>query len=110
MLKKLTDDLIDSSKQRDAKQEEAVNACKYKKISLKNRNLTNLFSVIQNSGTHMENTILGSFSSTLIGFIIMNNKNNEAAARRYLRNGKFAEMVAVLMQYYEFLNLTVSVS
>lgn len=29
MLKKLTDDLIDSSKQRDAKQEEAVNACKY---------------------------------------------------------------------------------
>lgn len=28
-LKKLTDDLIDSSKQRDAKQDEAVNACKY---------------------------------------------------------------------------------
>lgn len=66
--------------------------------------------MLQNSGTHMEFTILGSFTSTLIGFIIMNNKNNEAVARKCLRNGKFNEMVAVLKQYYEFLNLTVSVS
>lgn len=58
----------------------------------------------------MENTILGSFTSTLVGFVIMNNQNNEMIARRYLRNGKFTEMVAVLKQYYEFLNLTVSVS
>ncbi|KAG5683260.1 hypothetical protein PVAND_012551 [Polypedilum vanderplanki] len=90
MLKKLTDDLIDNSKQRDAKQEEAVNA------------------LIQNSGTHMENTILGSFTSTLLGFVIMNNPNNEMIARRYLRDGEFKDMVAVLGQYYEFLNLTVS--
>lgn len=66
--------------------------------------------VIQNSGTHMENTILGSFTSTLVGFVIMHNPNNEAIARKYLRTGKFKDMVAVLMQYYEFLNLTVSVS
>ncbi|CAG9802963.1 unnamed protein product [Chironomus riparius] len=89
-LKKLTDDLIDNSKKRDAKQEEAVNA------------------LIQNSGTHMENTILGSFTCTLLGFVIMNNPNNETIARRYLRDGKFETMVVVLKQYYEFLNLTVS--
>ena len=70
----------------------------------------NLSVVIQNSGTHMENTILASFTSTLIGFVIMNNRNNEAAARKYLKDGKFRDMVSVLMQYYEFLNLTVSVS
>lgn len=58
----------------------------------------------------MENTILGSFTSTLIGFVIMFNPNNENIARKYLRTGKFKDMVAVLMQYYEFLNLTVSVS
>lgn len=66
--------------------------------------------MIQNSGTHMENTILGSFTSTMVGFVIMNNQNNEINARKYLRDGKFKDMVAVLMQYYEFLNLTVSVS
>ena len=66
--------------------------------------------MIQNSGTHMENTILGSFTSTLVGFVIMNNQNNEMIARKYLRDGQFKEMVAVLKQYYEFLNLTVSVS
>lgn len=40
----------------------------------------------------------------------MFNPNNEKIARKYLRTGKFKDMVAVLMQYYEFLNLTVSVS
>lgn len=72
--------------------------------------LKNVYLVIQNSGTHMENTILGSFTCTLLGFVIMNNPNNEMIARRYLRDGKFETMVVVLKQYYEFLNLTVSVS
>jgi hypothetical protein len=58
----------------------------------------------------MENTILGSFACTLLGFVVMNNPNNESIARRYLKDGEFKDMVAVLAQYYEFLNLTVSVS
>lgn len=58
----------------------------------------------------MENTILGSFACTFIGFVIMNNPNNEAIARKYLRTGEFKDMLAMLKQYYEFLNLTVSVS
>lgn len=58
----------------------------------------------------MEHTILASVTSILIGFVVMENKNNEQAVRKFLRDGNFTGMVGTLMQYYEFLNLTVSVS
>jgi len=58
----------------------------------------------------MEHTILASVTCILIGFVVMDNQNNEQAVRRYLRDGTFTGMVGVLMQYYEFMNLTVSVS
>lgn len=68
------------------------------------------FIVIQNSGSHMEHTILASVTSILIGFVVMDNPSNEQVVRRFLRDGKFCGMVETLMQYYEFMNLTVSVS
>lgn len=83
------------------------------KFSRKNvKVLSNIFSrlVIQNSGSHMEHTILASVTSILIGFVVMENQNNEQTVRRFLRDSKFTGMVGTLMQYYEFLNLTVSVS
>lgn len=58
----------------------------------------------------MEHTILASVTSILIGFVVMENQNNEQTVRRFLRDSKFTGMVGTLMQYYEFLNLTVSVS
>lgn len=58
----------------------------------------------------MEHTILASVTSILIGFVVKDNQNNEMVVRRYLRDEKFTGMVGTLMQYYEFLNLTVSVS
>lgn len=58
----------------------------------------------------MEHTILASVTSILIGFVVMNNQNNEQVVRRSLRDGKFTGMVETLVQYYEFMNLTVSVS
>lgn len=58
----------------------------------------------------MEHTILASVTSILIGFVVMDNENNEQVVRRYLRDGKFTGMVGTLKHYYEFLNLTVSVS
>lgn len=83
----MTDEILDNAKQKS--QDEAV---------------------IQNSGSHMEHTILASVTSILIGFVVKDNSNNEQVVRRYLRDGKFTGMVGTLMQYYEFLNLTVSVS
>ncbi|CRK87628.1 CLUMA_CG001424, isoform A [Clunio marinus] len=93
MIKKMTDEILDNPKERDAKQKTADEA---------------VTTLIQNSGSHMEHTILASITSTLIGFLVMDNQNNEVVIRRYLRDGKFTGMVNTLMQYYEFLNLTVS--
>lgn len=58
----------------------------------------------------MEHTILASVTSILIGFVVMDNPSNEDVVRRFLRDGKFSGMVETLMQYYEFMNLTVNVS
>lgn len=58
----------------------------------------------------MEHTILASVTSILIGFVVMDNQNNEIIVRKYLRDGKFTGMVGTLVQYYDFLSLTVSVS
>lgn len=58
----------------------------------------------------MEHTILASVTSILIGFVVMDNQNNETIVRKYLRDGKFTGMVSTLVQYYDFLSLTVSVS
>lgn len=58
----------------------------------------------------MEHSVLASVTAILIGFVVMDNKNYEAQVRKYLRDGKFSEMVDTLNQYYDFLNLTVSVS
>lgn len=58
----------------------------------------------------MEHTILGSIASLLVGFLITSHGNNEIEVRRHLRNGEFSEMVGTLEKYYEFMNLTVSVS
>lgn len=66
--------------------------------------------VIQKAGNHMEHTILGSIASLLVGFLITSHRNNEIEVRRHLRNGEFSEMVGTLEKYYEFMNLTVSVS
>jgi hypothetical protein len=66
--------------------------------------------VMQHSGSHMEHTILASVTSILIGFVVMENQSNEQVVRRFLRDGKFTGMVETLRQYYDFMNLTVSVS
>lgn len=87
----MTDEILDNPKERDAKQKSQDEA------------------VIQNSGSHMEHTILASVTIILIGFIVMENENNEQIVRQYLRDEKFSGMVGTLMQYYEFLNLTISV-
>lgn len=58
----------------------------------------------------MEHTILASVTGTLIGFVVMESQSNEKVVRRFLRDGKFTSMIDTLVQYYEFLNLTVSVS
>lgn len=58
----------------------------------------------------MEHTLLASYVSLLIGHIITESKPYEMQVREHLQNGKFIEMVQILDKYYNFMNLTASVS
>lgn len=72
--------------------------------------LFSLNAVLQKAGNHMEHTLLASYLCLLVGHLIMDCKTNELQVRGYLRNGKFDEMVQILEKYYNFMNLTASVS
>lgn len=69
-----------------------------------------LFAVLQKAGHHMEHTMLASYVCLLIGHLIMDSDRHQAKIRTYLKNGQFAEMVQILEKYYNFMNLTASVS
>lgn len=66
--------------------------------------------VLQKAGNHMEHTLLASYVSLVIGYLIMDSPAHQRIVRRLLRNGRFTEMVLVLEKYYTFMNLTASVS
>lgn len=58
----------------------------------------------------MEHTMLASYVCLLIGHLVIENKEHENAIRKYLRNGSFEQMIQILEKYYNFMNLTASVS
>jgi hypothetical protein len=58
----------------------------------------------------MEHTMTASYVCLLIGHLVLDNKDNKRNILQYLKNGKFTEMTSILGKYYNFLNLTASVS
>lgn len=54
--------------------------------------------------------MLASYVCLLIGYLVIDSKSNETSVRQYLRDGSFDQMVQILGKYYNFLNLTASVS
>lgn len=58
----------------------------------------------------MEHTFLASYVCLLIGNLMMECKEHEMIVRKILRNQSFVDMVQILDKYYNFLNLTASVS
>lgn len=64
--------------------------------------------LLQKAGHHMEHTMLGSYVSILIGYLVLESEDNEMRIRPYLQNENFQEMIKVLQKYYDFMNLTAS--
>lgn len=58
----------------------------------------------------MEHTMTASYVCLLIGHLIIDSAAHETRVREHLKDDSFAEMVAVLEKYYNFMNLTASVS
>lgn len=66
--------------------------------------------VLQKAGTHMEFTFLASYIVMLVGFLIMDNPDRQNFVRQFLKGNNFADMVELLKKFFNFMNLTASVS
>lgn len=66
--------------------------------------------MLQKAGHHMEHSLKGSYTAILIGHLITDNEQYESMVREHLRGNGFKEIVSVLEKYYNFMNLTGSVS
>lgn len=58
----------------------------------------------------MEHSLKGSYTAILVGHLITDNEQYEAIVRLNLIGNGFKEIISVLEKYYNFMNLTASVS
>lgn len=58
----------------------------------------------------MEFTFLASYIVMLAGFLIMENPDRQNFVRQFLKGNNFADMVELLKKFFNFMNLTASVS
>ncbi len=55
--------------------------------------------VLQKAGHHMEHTMLASYVSILIGYLVKGNEEYENVILPLLRKGNFEEIIKVLIRY-----------
>jgi len=58
----------------------------------------------------MEYTFLASYIVMLVGFLIMDNETYQKSVKQFLRGNNFSDMVELLKKFFNFMNLTSSVS
>lgn len=58
----------------------------------------------------MEYTFLASYIVMLVGFLIMDNETYQNSVKQFLRGNNFGDMVELLKKFFNFMNLTSSVS
>ena len=66
--------------------------------------------MLQKAGSHMEFTFLASYVVMLLGYLIMDNANHQATVKKFLIDSNFTVMVDILRKFFNFMNLTASVS
>ena len=58
----------------------------------------------------MEDTLVASYLALIIGYLIHEDKDHEKIVRQSMPENNFSPMVAVLKKFFNFMNLTASVS
>ena len=66
--------------------------------------------LLEKAGSHMEDTLIASYLTLIIGYLIHENSEHEKIVRQWMPENNFAHMVAVLKKFYNFMMLTASVS
>merc|ERR1719461_331536 len=64
--------------------------------------------LLQKAGRHMEDTLIASYVTLIIGYLIKDNKEYETTIREFLPDANYSKMVTVLKKFYNFMNLTAS--
>merc|ERR1719220_2339263 len=64
--------------------------------------------LLQKAGRHMEDTLIASYVTLIIGYLIKDNSEHESQIRALLPDSNFSKMTAVLKKFYNFMNLTAS--
>jgi len=64
--------------------------------------------LLQKAGRHMEDTLIASYVTLIIGYLIKDNSDHESHIRALLPGNDFSIMTAVLKKFYNFMNLTAS--
>ncbi len=98
-----TDNILDG-----VKDEEEEEKKKEEAKSQEERIEETVAKLLHKAGRHMEDTLIGSYVTLIIGYIILHDKERETEVRGYLPDGNFAIMVTVLKKFYNFMNLTAS--
>ena len=66
--------------------------------------------LLEKAGSHMEDTLVASYLCLIIGYLIHENADHEKLVRQWLPENNFTLMVAILKKFFNFMNLTASVS
>lgn len=64
--------------------------------------------LLQKAGRHMEDTLIASYITLIVGYLIYDDKDREAQIRMLLPENDFSKMTAVLKKFFNFMNLTAS--
>lgn len=100
-----TDAILDGKK--DEEQDKEAQAAAEKKSQAEFIEET-VAKLLQKAGRHMEHTLIAAYVVLLIGNLIIDNTEYEAAVRSQLREGTFIKMIDILQKFFNFMNLTAS--
>ncbi len=103
-----TNNILDGVKEEDGEEQEEEAAKKEEAKSQEERIEETVAKLLHKAGRHMEDTLIGSYITLIIGYLILDDKDRETEVRSHLPEGNFALMVAVLKKFFNFMNLTAS--
>jgi hypothetical protein len=64
--------------------------------------------LLHKAGRHMEDTLIASYITLIMGYLILDNKEHEEQVRSLLPEKNFTGMACVLKKFFNFMNLTAS--
>jgi len=101
------DDFVDDV-QKENKAKEKSEESQKKEPKTDKRQEEIVTELLQKAGRHMEDTLIASYITLIIGYLILDDKDRVAQIRELLPEQNFSIMAAVLTKFLQFMKLTAS--